>query len=276
MLWIGPQAIQGSAEVVQRLQKLGKSVYFITNNSTRTHAAIAEKAQKLNFSVNADQIITSATATVAYLKKINFNKKVFVLGRSGMVEELKLANIDCTEATDDEPSESYYKNLTWEKLEMDPDVGAVLVNFDIKFTYGKLLKAANYLNDPDCLFLATSLDERVPTQNGMVVPAMMSIARAVEACTHRIVTEIGKPNTSICDPVFADGSCVPARTLVVGDSAKTDIILGKRCGCQTLLVGSGVTTYEDVELWQKSDNDDEQLYVPDYYLPKLGDLLPFL
>lgn len=258
------------------MKELGKSVHFITNNSTRTHAFIAQKAQDLNFPVDADKIITSATATVAYLKEINFDKKVFVIGRDGIVDELKLANIECTEATDDEPTETLFRNLTWDILKLDPDVGAVLVNYDNNFSYGKLLKAANYLNDPDCLFLATSLDERVPTGNGMVVPAMMSIARAVEACTHRTVTEIGKPNKTICDPIFVHGNCVPGRTLVVGDSSKTDILLGKRCGCHTLLVGSGVQTYEDIERWIESDNDDDQLYVPDFFLPKLGDLLPLL
>lgn len=276
VLWIGPASIPDSAETVNLLQQLGKSVYFITNNSTRTHAAIADKALRLNFDVKPNQIITSATATAAYLTKINFTKKVYALGRPGIVAELEKVNIRCTDADDDEPADTYYQNVTLDSLNLDPDVGAVLVNYDHTFTYGKLLKAVNYLRDPECLFLATSLDERVPTQDGIVVPAMMPIARAIEACIHRRATEIGKPNEAICDPIFVENQCIRARTLFVGDSAKTDMVLGKRCGCLTLLVGTGIQTYEDVERWMKSDSHDDKLYIPDYFLPKLGDILPFL
>ena len=60
---------------------------------------------------------------------------------------------------------------------------------------------------------------------------------------------------------------------MVGDRANTDILLGKNCGLQTLLVGTGCHTLKDVEEWQKSDNSRQQHnLVPHFYVPRFEDL----
>ena len=55
--------------------------------------------------------------------------------------------------------------------------------------------------------------------------------------------------------------------------ANTDILLGKNCDLQTLMVGSGVHSLAEARVWEKSEDEEQARMVPDYYVDKLGDLL---
>lgn len=65
--------------------------------------------------------------------------------------------------TQPDPLVSDMATLVTKDFKLDPDVGAVIVGFDEYFSYPKILKAASYLNHPDCLFIATNMDERGPS-----------------------------------------------------------------------------------------------------------------
>lgn len=43
-----------------------------------------------------------------------------------------------------------------------------------------------------------------------------------------------------------------------------------------MLVLTGVTELKDVNIWKESNKAEERDLVPDVYLEKLGDLLPYL
>lgn len=269
-------ALKGSAETINRLQALGKNVYFVTNNSSRQQSYLVDKAHQLNFNIPPSHVITSATAAANYLKKRNFTKKVYLIGRPGLEYELNKEGIRCTDVAKDEPKSSHIADITPETMELDPEVGAVLVNYDPKFTYGKLIKAVNYLRDPDCLFLSAGIDDTLPNPFGLILPGFTPVVRAIETLASQKVHVMGKPSRTICDQLFENPNFNAKRTLMIGDSAQSDIMLGKNCGFQTLLVGSGIQTFDDIQQWQNSSNENEQILVPDYYLPTLGDLLPFL
>lgn len=268
-------AIHGSPDVINRLQEVGKRVYFVTNNSTKTRSGFLEKAHKLGFNINEDSILSTAYATAQYLKQRQFNKKVFLIGSSGILDELKTVGIEVVNELGPDVIKTNYLDILINEFKVDPEVGAVVVGFDEHISFPKLMKAATYLNNPDVLFIGTNTDERFPSKHG-IVPGSGTMVRAVETCSEREAIIMGKPNASICDHLIANEKIVPNRTLMIGDRCNTDILLGANCGFQTLMVGTGVHRLHEVHAWKKSKDDNEKKLVPDVYIHKLGDLLPYL
>lgn len=157
----------------------------------------------------------------------------------------------------------------------DPEVGAVIVGFDEHFCMPKMIRAASYLNDPNCIFIATNTDERFPMPH-LVIPGTGSIVKAVETCAERPATVMGKPSSVMGEMLIETHNIDPKRTLMVGDRCNTDILLGTNCGFQTLMVETGIHKTSDVDKWKANESKDDKLLIPDFIVSRLGDLLPYL
>ncbi|KAH8261634.1 hypothetical protein KR044_012605, partial [Drosophila immigrans] len=274
VLWVYGEPIPGSADVMNYLKKVGKRIYFCTNNSTKTRAELLKKGVDLGFHITEDGIISTAHATAAYLKARKFNKRVYVIGSEGITKELDAVGIAHTKVGPDQMHGSLGEFMSTHLI-LEKDIGAVVVGFDDQFSFPKMTKAASYLSDPNCLFIATNTDERFPMPT-LVVPGSGSFVRAIQTCAERDPIVIGKPNPAICAQLIDEKIVDPARTLMIGDRANTDVLLGYNCGFQTLLVGTGIHQLTDVAAWKESKNPEDKKLIPDVYLPKLGDLLPFI
>lgn len=51
VLWLYNNVLRDSNTVINKLLDLGKKVFFITNNSTKTREELVEKANSMNFNV---------------------------------------------------------------------------------------------------------------------------------------------------------------------------------------------------------------------------------
>ncbi len=103
------------------------------------------------------------------------------------------------------------------KIYLEKDIGAVVIGFDEHISYPKILKAANYLAKPNCLFLASNSDETLPMGVPMVVPGTGVIIKAVETASQKTSLIFGKPSTAMFDVISKQFQIDRQRTLMIGD-----------------------------------------------------------
>lgn len=116
-----------------------------------------EKCEKMNFNLPLESMICTSYAAALYLKQIELDKKIYVLGTKAMGKDLSDAGIEHFGIGND-VLEGGIVNYVMNDFSLEEDVGAVLVGFDANFSYLKLLKASNYLADPDVKFFTTNTD----------------------------------------------------------------------------------------------------------------------
>ncbi|GLG97216.1 Hydrolase [Gryllus bimaculatus] len=270
VLWLENFVIDGSPETIDLLRKMGKKVYFVTNNSTKNRNEFLGKLEKMGFTASQDEALCTSYLTACYFQEIGFKGKAYVIGEKGLCEELQKVGITHPEIGPDVVNTGLVDLVGGFKK--DPEIKAVVIGFDLHYNFVKMLKACSYLKDPNCSFIATNTDERFPMNTENVVPGTGCIVAAVEKCAGRNAVKIGKPNDFLREVLIKHHNVDPKRTLMIGDRGNTDILLGTRCGFKTLLVLTGVTSLEEVHEWQKSDDPEVQKWVPDFYLDRLKDL----
>uniref|UniRef100_A0A183C5E0 HAD-like protein n=1 Tax=Globodera pallida TaxID=36090 RepID=A0A183C5E0_GLOPA len=173
------------------------------------------------------------------------DKKVYMIGGQGIKDEMDELDIDHfgdgPDPVDEQPASKgsafLYELELEEKMER---VGAVVVGYEKYFNYLKLMKAANYLRNEDCLFVATNEDETCPGPNPeTVIPDAGPLVAAVRTASGRDPHVVGKPNTPAFDYICRRWTIDPRRTLMVGDRLNTDVKFGNDHGLRTMLVLSG-------------------------------------
>ncbi|VDK19515.1 unnamed protein product, partial [Anisakis simplex] len=172
VLWLDSTPIVGSAEFLEFLIEHGKQILVLTNNSNKSRSALLSKMQHMR-GFGAD------------------NRKVYLIGSKGFAEQLDDAGIEHFGCG---PDPAYAGNIDDDNFLSkdafvyrvgfdDPltKVGAVVVGFEKHFSYVKLMRAANFLQDEECLFLGTNEDETSPGPHPkMIIPDAGPIIAAVK------------------------------------------------------------------------------------------------
>jgi len=240
VLWNGDHLIDGAIEVLAILRDRKKKVLFVTNNATKSRKAYKSKFDKLGVEAHVDEIYGSAYASAVYISsvlKMPKDKKVYVIGMSGVEEELRNEGVSFIGGTD--PADNTLEPFSLENFPNDPNVAAVLCGLDTNINYTKLSKAFQYLiRNPGCLFLATNEDSTYPSAHGLL-PGAGSISAPLRFALGKDPLSMGKPSGTMLDCIKAKVHFDPARTLMVGDRLNTDILFGKNGGISTLLVLTG-------------------------------------
>ncbi|XP_050336710.1 glycerol-3-phosphate phosphatase-like [Bactrocera neohumeralis] len=272
VLWHEGVAIDGVPEAIALLKSLGKEVYFATNNGIKTSREIWQTATTIGYDIDESHILAPIKAIAEYLQARNFRKKVYVVGSEAISNGLAAVGIESfgpgPEVLQGKLNDYLAQQVATQGAD---DVGAVVVGFDEHFTFAKMLKASNYIcSNSECLFMTTNLDT-VHRYPAFRIPGTGALLAGLETCVERKALQFGKPNPEICQQLIKSGKVVPARTLMIGDVCKVDVLFGHNCGFQTLLVGTGYNSvYELNEVLQQPIENPG--FIPDYFVPSLADI----
>ncbi|KAK3608453.1 hypothetical protein CHS0354_035456 [Potamilus streckersoni] len=256
----------GISQTIELLHSLNKRLVYVTNNSMHGRSMYVKKFKKYGFEAAIENIFGVAYAAAVYLKKVSkVTKKVYVLGSKGMVEEMDLLNIDHFGYGPD-PDKPSWDPEELLKMEFSDDVGAVLIGFDEFFNYNKIFKAASYLTDNSCLYVATNnIESGVLIAPNRRQPLTACLVTAVTAASKREPVVLGKPNTLLFDCIVEQyPSLVKNRTVFIGDSLKADVAFANNVGIDSALVLTGSTTLEMLKAMPNLQ--------PTYILDSLADL----
>ena len=211
----------------------------------------------------------SAAVYIARILKLPAPKnKVFVLGESGVEQELEAEGVPFIGGTDPafrrdiEPED--FENIANGSM-LDPDVGIVLSGLDFHSNYLKTAIAFQYLQR-GAKYLATNIDSTLPMSKTLF-PGAGSSGAALAKAIGREPLSLGKPSQAMMDAVEGKFQFDRSRTCMIGDRLNTDIqfgIDGKLGG--TLAVLTGVSKKEDF-LAEGAQT------VPTAYVNALGDLM---
>jgi HAD superfamily hydrolase (TIGR01450 family) len=232
------------------LNKLNISHTFLTNNPSRSVAEYVAHLRDMGIQARADELYTSAQATIDYLKKhLPQLRRLFVLGTSGLCDELETSGF---ELMPDDPS-------------APPD--AVLVGFDKTLTYARLCRAAWWIARGKPYF-ATNPDRICPTNEQTVLVDCGSITAALEKATGRSPLAVpGKPDPAMLQGILSRHSLTSENLAMVGDRLYTDMEMAHRTGAFGVLVLTGEATAAET----KKHSPQPDLIVPT--LAELGELL---
>ena len=82
------------------------------------------------------------------------------------------------------------------------------------------------------------------------MPGAGTIVAAVAAASGHEPLVIGKPQPTMFEQAMEWMGTQPFETLCIGDRLETDILGGQNATCPTALVLSGVSTFEQAQVWQ--------------------------
>ncbi len=221
VIYRGGSALPGVPEALDRLDDGGVDVFFITNNSTRSPEAGADKISRLTGrSVDPWTVLSSSLAAVAMLGESD--GPVLVVGEEGVSDAVARAGLEETR---------------------DPAAAAsVLVGLARHIDY-ELLHAAMTAIRNGARYVATNDDTTFPTEDGLA-PGAGSIVAAITAASGVEPVVAGKPHQSMRDLIRSRGV---GEAWVIGDRLDTDIAIATtEEDWASILVLTGVTTESDI------------------------------
>jgi HAD superfamily hydrolase (TIGR01458 family) len=224
VLHVSGEPIPGAVEAVARLRTAGHRLRFVTNNSTRSRATLAEDLREIGIVLDDDELQTTPSAAADQLA----GRRVYALVMPGIVPDLQGLEL------------------------VGEGADAVLVGgcdetteANQVFSYMNLGRAFSEIQGGADLFCLHKnpwwQTARGPMLDGGAFVAALEYATGVEA------TVIGKPAASCFAAALAALDAEPELTWLVTDDLEQDVRGAQLFGMKTVLLRTGKFRPEALE-----------------------------
>jgi NagD protein len=240
VIYHGNEILEGVAEFVNWMMEHDKKFVFLTNSPERTPHELSMKLERMGLKVTPDHFYTSAMATSEFLRSQAPGCTAYVIGEAALAKAMY--------------DQEIYMN------DINPDY--VVLGETRTYCFEKLEKAIELVNKGAKL-IGCNPDIIGVTEKG-IMPATGSLVAPIEIATGKKAYFIGKPNPVMLRHGLKMLDCHSSEIVFIGDRMDTDIIAGIESNVDTVLVLSGVTREEDIDLYP---------YRPKYVLSGVGELI---
>ena len=238
-VYVGTTPIPGVKESIAKLSALGKNIYYLSNNSSKSKIDYVEKLLALGVETNINKILLSTDAVIDYLKTDKVDR-VHILGTNS----LKKTFLDNSFQIDS----------------ANPEY--IVIGYDTELNYQKLITACKYINQGADI-IATHCDMFCPSEDGPI-PDIGALLEMIRLTTGKSPLKVfGKPSREMVEPLIKTHGLNPKKTLIIGDRLHTDILMAKNISSYGLLVLTGETTRDQIE---------DSTIQPDFVLNSLADI----
>ena len=225
-LYLDSRLYDFTAELLTAIKENGARYIFMTNNSSRSVADYQKKLAGMGIKAEYSDFMTSAQATVYYLKKHHPDATLYVCGTQSLKDELMSNGFPVTDELD--------------------KVECIIMGFDTELTFKKLDDVCRLLSTRDLPYIATNPDVLCPTEYGGV-PDCGSVCEMVYNSTKKRPVVIGKPYALMPQLAMEAAGVGRENTAVIGDRIYTDVKSGINSGAISVFVLSGEGTLQDLE-----------------------------
>lgn len=244
VLHVSGEAIPGAAAAVNRLREVGHRLRFVTNNTTRSRAALAEELRAMGVQLDDDELQTTPRAAAKALA----GRRVLALTVPAIVQDL-----EGVELVGDSPEVVLIGGA-----DETPETNSVFSYMNIARAFAEIDAGAELYSLHKNPWWQTS---RGPLLDSGAFVAGLEYATGVEA------TVLGKPSPAYFLAALEAVDADPELTWMVGDDIEADIRGAQAHGMKTALVRTGKFRPDVVE---------RSRVMPDAILSSIADLPEWL
>jgi len=215
-VWNGNVLNPGASETLAALDRAGRRLAFVSNNSRATGGDLRERLHALGVAV-AQHVLTPLEIIGEVITERWSRSRVLVLGAREMEDAIAQAGHAIVDFKD-------WRTAT-----------VVAVGNDFDLTYERLTVAARAAAATGRL-VTPNVDPRLPVESGEFLPGCGAIVAAVAVAAGDVEPVIvGKPQPPLFRMALERLGLLPAGVAMVGDSIAADILGARGIGMPTVL-----------------------------------------